>query len=74
MQNTVNKPKRASLVEVGDMVKFDNLGWRKVIEVDADWMKNGGWVYFTIEGHPEESRRSHKCSIRHDIEMPWRRS
>lgn len=66
--------KQASEIKAGDVIELDNLGWRKVLEVDCNYAKNGGWVYFIIEGHPEESRKAQKCSIYHDVKLPWRRS
>ena len=74
MGATKNKPQTASTIEVGDVVKFDHLGWRKVLEADTDYGRNGGWVYLTIEGHSEENYRKQKCSIRYDIELPRRRN
>lgn len=61
MGKTTVKLKRADLFQGGDFIKFDHLGWDKVLSVNL----REGWVYFKLEGRPKP------CSIWNDVELPW---
>ena len=55
--------KKASLVVAGDVINYPHLGKCKVLGVQANWMEQGGWVYFKLEG------RKGRFSLWHDIEV-----
>lgn len=63
--------KEASKLKVGDVIRHEHLGWCRILEVQSDWEKQAGWVYFTAESHKEENHKR-KCSTWFTTEFPVR--